>query len=87
MRPCKQVRERGRGVRETFRINNRRCGRPNNADCSRHSVRFHKFHAQVVVVDLTGCQRGDGMIGQGGLLFRLGPGSGGEAPTGADLCG
>jgi methionine aminopeptidase len=85
--PGKQLRNRGRDIGETLRINHSRLWRPVNANDGRHAVRLDQLHAEVVVVDLGRSQRRNGMIGQGGLLFRSGPVLELISPSGPDLFG
>ena len=63
MRPCKQLCDRGCDVWETHGIDHCWSVRPDDAHHCRHAVRFDKLNVQVIVVDLTGRQRGDGMLG------------------------
>jgi hypothetical protein len=52
----------GRNIRETLRIDNSRLRRPDDAHHGRHRLALDKLNLDLVVVDLAGRQRGDGMI-------------------------
>jgi hypothetical protein len=86
VRPCEHLRDGGRGVRETLRVNDRRRAWPDDADHGRHAVRFDEFDRELIMVDLTGGEGCGGMLGQGGAPFRLGPVLELLPPGGPDLC-
>lgn len=48
------------------------CGGPDDAHYGGHCVGFDEFDLQLVVVDLVGRQRGDGLIGHGLDSFTVG---------------
>ena len=54
VRPCKQLRNRGRGVREAIRIDHGGLWRPDDADHGGHAVWFDQFDRELIMVDLSG---------------------------------
>jgi hypothetical protein len=62
MCPSKQLCDLRRDIAETFRVNDRRGGRPSDLDNGGKVDRLDKLNLHVVVVDLAAGQWGDGMI-------------------------